>query len=327
MTSSLSNDIIPNEDIPVLLTIFNRPDKTRAVIDNLRLIKPKKIFIAADGPSNSSPKDIDNCLLARQEATSVDWSCDIKTRFLDSNLGCDPAVASAIDWFFQNVDFGIILEDDCLLHPHFFSFCGDLFKRYSHDQRIMQISSISPYPDRNHPYDYHFSWDFRCHGGWGTWRRAWKHYTPEITHYTDYDAIELLKTTHIDYYEVFWKYNRLLESKKGRKCYWNHWDFQWDLACKAQNGLSIVPEKNLMVNIGFDEHSTHTVQMPSLFKNLNFQPLNFPLRHPHFIYADTRPEKSVKIKHFRSLPLKSRIMYLYRRLLGFKIYIREVLPF
>lgn len=327
MPSNLSNRCIPNEDIPVLLTIFNRPEKTRAVMENLRQIKPKRLFVAADGPRLDCPQDPENCRLARQEATTVDWNCDIKTRFLDNNMGCDPAVSSAIDWLFQHVQYGIILEDDCIIHPHFFPFCGELLVQYFDDQRIMQISSLSPYAVREHPYDYHFSRLFLCSGGWATWRRAWKYFITDMHRYGDKEAFEIFRAYHRDYFKSLEQYRKLLEYKKGCLNRWDHWDFQWNLACYAQNGLSIVPENNLMINIGFDNDGTHTRQVSPIFENLQALPLKFPLRHPHFVYPDSQSEKSLEKIIYGSLPLKSRCMYLLRRALGAIYYLREMMPF
>lgn len=337
MSSSFSNRCIPNEEIPVLMTIFNRPDKTKVVIENLRQIKPKRLFVAADGPRLDRPQDIEKCHLARQAATAVDWDCDIKTKFLDDNMGLDTAVPSAIDWFFQKIEYGIIFEDDCYAHPHFFALCGELFLRYSDDQRIMQISSLSPYVKRVHPYDYHFSRMFRCSGGWGTWRRAWKYFSSELHRYSDNEALAILKAYHLDYYECLRKYKRLMEYNRGcimvnRKGslilqHYGHWDFQWNLACSAQNGLCIVPEKNLMVNFGFDEDSTNTKNTNPVFENLQVQPLRFPLRHPPFVYADSQPERSLEKRIYRSLSLKSRCMYLLRRALGALYFLREIMPY
>ena len=327
--SSLSNNCIPDEEIPVLLTIFNRPDKTRAVIENLRQIRPKRLFVAADGPRLDHPQDTEKCRLARKEATDIDWPCDIKTRFLDDNIGVDPAVSSGINWFFQNVEYGIILEDDCIISPQFFRFCGELFVKYFNDLRIMQISSIFPYASRVYPYDYHFSRVFRPHGGWGTWHRAWKHFTSDLNRYSDQEVLEILKGYHLDYWYCSWQFKRLIAYKDGSltKQYWAFWDVQWNLACASQNGLNIFPEKNLMINIGFDEDSTHTRQMSQVFENLQVQPLRFPLRHPPFVYADSRLERSLEKKIYLSLPLKSRYMYLLRRALGAIYYLREVMPF
>ena len=315
---------IPGDEIPVLLTIFNRPDKTQAVIENLRQIKPKQLFVAADGPRPDRSEDVEKCRRARQAATRVDWACNIKTRFLDDNIGVDPAVSSAIEWFFQQVEYGIILEDDCLVHPHFFEFCGELLIRYLDDKRIMQISSLSPYAERDHRYDYHFSRAFRCSGGWATWRRAWKYFTPDMHRYSDSEALAILKAYYPDHAACLHQYEKLLAFKRGK---YNYWDYQWNLACFAQNGLSAVPEQNLMINTGFGEDSTHTQKMNPIFENLRTAPLPFPLRHPPFVYADSEPERSVEKRIYRSLSLKSRCMYLARRVLGTIGYLREVLPF
>lgn len=320
----LTMQCIPNEEIPVLLTIFNRPEKTKAVIENLRQIRPNRLFVAADGPRLDSPQDRENCRLARQAATDIDWACDINTRFLDVNIGCDPAVSSAIEWFFQNVEFGIILEDDCIIHPHFFTFCGEVFVRYFNDQRIMQISSLSPYAEREYPYDYHFSRAFRCSGGWGTWRRAWKHFTSNMDRYSDEEAFAILKAYYPDHTKCLQIYRKFLEFKKGS---FNNWDFQWNMACYAQNGLSIVPEKNLMINIGFGEDSTHTNHMNPVFENIQVQPIKFPLQHPLIMYADSKPERILEKRIYRSLCLKSRCIYLLQRALGAISYLREVLPY
>jgi hypothetical protein len=319
-----SNSSIPDDEIPVLMTIFNRPDKTRAVMENLRQIKPKRLFIAADGPRRNVPGDIEKCRLARQVATTVDWACDVKTRFLDDNIGCDPAVSSAIDWFFQHVECGIILEDDGLVHPHFFTFCGELFVRHADDERIMQISSLSPYTPREHPYDYHFSRTFRCGGVWSTWRRAWKHFTSDMRRYHDQEAFALLKAYYPNHTKCLQQYRKFLEFKKGS---FNNWDFQWNMACYAQNGLSIVPENNLMINIGFDHDSTHTFQKDSIFEDLQAQSLRFPLRHPLLVYTDSQPERSLEKKMYRDLPVKSRCMYLLRQVSGIIAYFREVMPY
>src|SRR5208283_855926 len=142
---------------------------------------------------------------------------------------------------------------------------------------------------------------------------AWRLYTSNMLGYSNKEALEILKGYYPDHSMCLQQYMKLLEFKKGA---FNNWDFHWNMACYAQNGLSIVPEKNLMINIGFDEDSTHTKYINPIFENLQVQPLRFPLRHPPFVYADSRPERSVDKKIFRSLSPKSRCVYLMRRVLG-----------
>src|SRR3989344_213807 len=124
---------------PILFIIFNRPATTRRVFDEIKKIKPKQFFIAADGPRLDNPEDTKNCQLTRDVVKDIDWSCEVKTLFRDKNLGCGPGPVTAINWFFDNVEEGIILEDDCLPDQSFFYFCQELLGRYRDNDRIMYI--------------------------------------------------------------------------------------------------------------------------------------------------------------------------------------------
>jgi hypothetical protein len=300
-----------SDTVPVLLVVFNRPEKTRRVIEALRQVKPARLFVAADGPRPGRPDDIEKCRLARQAVSEIDWPCDLKTRFLDENVGCDPSVSAAIHWFFEHVEQGVILEDDCVPHPDYFRFCSEMFERYADDARIMQVSSFAPYPDRCHPYDYHFSRSYRC-WGWGTWRRAWALYFDALERYDD--SIDQMLRAYFTSSAKYAERKKLYETfRMGKR---DNWDFKWNVACYAQNALCIVPEKNLMTNIGFDEESTHTVKASPIFAHLQTEPLEFPLRHPPFVFADSHPERSVERKLYRSLPFKSRCGWKLRHTMG-----------
>ncbi len=326
--------IIPDDEIPVLLTIFNRPDKVRLVIDNLRIIKPKYIFIYADGPRSNVHGDIEKCHRSRDVCLQgIDWKCKLEINFLDHNEGCDNTVPKAITWFFSKVKYGIILEDDCIVSDQFFPFCGELLKKYEDDKRVMQISSLSPYAIREYPYDYHFSRMFRCSGGWATWRRAWNHQVTDITKYSDLELSEILKSYYRDYYDCMKRLKDLKQCKKYKpnnpkywEHYYSHWDYQWNLSCAAQNGLSIVPEKNMMINVGFDEESTHTIEKSPIFENIYIQKLDFPIRHPAFVYADTNPEKKLEKKIYKSLSIRNRMIYILKKLSGSFFYLKDVIP-
>jgi hypothetical protein len=300
-----------NEQVPVLLVIFNRPEKTRRVIDSLRMVKPEQIFIAADGPRDERSDDNEKCSSARQVVGEIDWPCSLQTRFLDKNLGCDPSVSSAISWFFEHVHQGVILEDDCIPHPDFFRFSSEMLERYKDDKRIMQVSGLSPYPERDCQYDYHFSGSFRC-WGWGTWRRAWSLYSDSLEQY-DKHIKQILPL----YYPIYAGYlNRLNLYRVFRQGERDNWDFKWNIACYAQNALSVVPEKNLMANIGFDKEGTHTLLADPFFANLKTNPIAFPLRHPPFVFADRIPEQNLSKNIFSNLPIKSKLGLRFRHIAG-----------
>lgn len=311
-----------NNQVPVLLVIFNRPEKTRRVIEALRQIRPARLFISADGPRPDHPEDEDKCRLAREFAMDIDWPCDLKTRFLDQNIGCGLGVSTGITWFFEHVEHGIILEDDCVPHPSFFPFCKELFELYADDERIMRISGLAPFPAREYPFDYHFSWKFYC-SGWGTWRRAWKHFFYDLNGINKTKFLEMLKVCYPFHYSRRPWLNNFERTINGDL---KTWAFRWDIACFAQNGLSINPEKNLITNIGYGEGATHTQKIEPIFANLEGHSIKFPMRHPKYVYADGRPEQGLQKELHCSLPLKSRVAQRVRHALGLIADFWETMP-
>ena len=85
---------------PILLIVFNRPEKTKKLFDIIKKIKPKKLFISADGPRKERIKDDLLCQKVRSIVKDIDWDCDYNYKFNDINQGCKVNVIKSIDWFF-----------------------------------------------------------------------------------------------------------------------------------------------------------------------------------------------------------------------------------
>jgi hypothetical protein len=243
-------------DVPVLLLIFNRPDTTEQVMKQIKLLKPSKLFIAADGPRKDRKYEKEKCETVRSLVLNViDWDCEIKTLFREHNLGCGIAVSEAITWFFENVDEGIILEDDILVDPSFFSFCKAMLLTYRHDNRILHINganAIYPFLKINSPY--YFS-KLPSAWGWASWKRAWAKYRYNVN-----DLDEKIVQSEID----LWAGNKKLSDFMMKTFYdmktlkANTWDYQWMFSIFQTQGLVITPSVNLAQNIGFDNNPTHT---------------------------------------------------------------------
>ncbi len=106
----------------VLMLVFNRPSTTEMVFEAVRRAQPPRLYIAADGPRHGNVSDKIQCQQVRQIFEKIDWPCQLNTRYLERNLGCRMAVSSAISWFFEHEEEGIILEDDTLPTVVFLSF-------------------------------------------------------------------------------------------------------------------------------------------------------------------------------------------------------------
>jgi len=128
----------------VLFLVFNRLDTTTQVFEEIRKAQPPRLYVASDGPRDSRENEqtvvdeVRDFILA-----NIDWPCEIHRLFRDKNLGCKTAVSSAIDWFFEHEESGIILEDDCLPDPSFFRFCEEMLVKYDTDERIMHVTGIN----------------------------------------------------------------------------------------------------------------------------------------------------------------------------------------
>lgn len=167
---------------PVLRLTFNRPDTTAQVLEAIRDARPEQLFVASDGPRPHVANDADRVAQTRAVVERlVDWPCRIEHRYSDTNQGCRVGVSSAISWFFEHVEEGIILEDDCVPHPDFFGYCTELLERYRDDERVMSIGGSNTVElslsDQRATYCFvsqPLVW------GWATWRNAWQDYDSDL---------------------------------------------------------------------------------------------------------------------------------------------------
>lgn len=279
---------------PVVFIIFNRPDTTKRVFEAIRQAKPPQLLVIADGPRQDHPDDFDKCTATRSIINQVDWDCDILTKYSEINLGCKNNVAAGLNWAFDTVEKAIILEDDCLPHPTFFGFCEELLEKYQDDERIMTISGNNfQFGRRRTEESYYFS-RYSHIWGWATWRRAWHYYDKEINIWPTIKENDWL--------------NDILQDRKAVD-YWGKifdkvyrgdidtWDYSWLFSSWSQRGLTILPNVNLISNIGFGTDATHTSKI-NRFANMKTQLISFPLRHPSFIIQNTIADQFTQLDHF-----------------------------
>ncbi len=255
MSNMASTTVSQPLKTPILLLIFNRPHTTRQVFQKIREVKPQKLFVAADGPRLYVPADEKNCAETRRIVGEIDWDCEVKYLFRKENLGCGKGVSAAINWFFEQVEEGIILEDDCLPDVSFFRFCGELLEKYRTDDRVKHISGHSLL---NKPDGYTASYFFSHYctiWGWATWKRAWKLYQFNLA----IADIDQLKEKYLRQNNRSLNINAL-ESyfRKSIKQKVDTWDYQWFYTVVNNMGLAAIPIQSLVENIGFDEFATHT---------------------------------------------------------------------
>ena len=267
---------------PVLFITFNRLETTKKVFEQISLVKPKKLYISSDGP-RSNKKDEHSIIIKIREylLSNINWDCEIQTLFFDENKGCRNAVSSSINWLFENEKKGIILEDDCLPDPSFFNFCEQMLDKYEYDNRIWHISGYNFLNEKKFSnYDYNFTKYINV-WGWATWSDRWSKYDVNISNFNQFNLNnEISNFNFSKKVNKFWL--RAFSEVYNNKI--DTWDYQWVFTIFSNNGLSIIPQKNLISNIGFGINATHTFFDHLGYSSVNLENLDkLNLTHPTFI--------------------------------------------
>jgi len=255
--------------------LFNRPELTARVFAEVARAKPSKLLLIADGPRNEQERV--RCKQARKVVERIDWNCEVSHNYSDVNLGCRKCMSSGIDWVLCQVEEAILLEDDCLPDPTFFRFCSELLGRYGEDERVMMISGDNFQRGRRRtPHSYYFSriphiW------GWATWRRAWRHYDASLRQWPDLRDTDFLDRL-FENPQFAPAYRRIFDETTAGHI--DTWDHQWAFAFWLNNGLCVLPEVNLVTNLGFGPEATHTRNAASPDSAIPLKPMRFPLDHP-----------------------------------------------
>ena len=263
----------------VLFLVFNRPDTTALVFEAIRQAKPPRLYVAADGPREAKAGEAERVAKVREIATAVDWPCDVKTLFRETNLGCGNAVKTAIDWFFSDEEMGIILEDDTLPSQSFFRFCEEMLEKFKTNPSIMCITGTNITNGLCFSGDYWFS-RYALMWGWASWRRSWLLYDFTLKDWQTLKEDRWLSSLGLGGlpFRKKWEYIFDLTQRKSLDPTW--WGYQWIYTCWLNNGLTVAPARNLIRNIGYSDDATHTTSYHPILSNLQLNELHWPLREP-----------------------------------------------
>jgi len=294
----------PAECPPVLVLAFNRPDTTRAVIDALREGRPKSLWLAVDGARANRPEERGRVLAVQRLIDSVDWPCEVHTLFRTSNLGCKIAVSEAISWFFDQVDAGIVLEDDCVAHPTFFSFAAELLTRYTDDDRVCMISGDNFQLGRSRTQYSYYASRYTHIWGWASWGRAWRLYDHGMSKWPELRDAGWLER-YLGDRDAAHYWTRIFDATHGERN--SSWAYRWTWSAWVNDALTLIPAVNLVSNVGFGGQATHTLNRKNRFAGLPAEAMLFPLKHPPTLERNIEADAFTQSTMFRNPPLWKRL--------------------
>ena len=244
-------------DLPILVLGFNRPQLLLGLMETLRQVKPKKLFVALDGPRRESPTDIELVEQSRTCLDTVDSVCDLRTLIREENLGCGRAVSEAISWFFDNVHEGIILEDDIRPHPSFYTYCSEMIDKYRGESRVLSVSGANTVPPQiqRRTDSYRMS-SIPQIWGWATWRDRWSEYSFDLNGWSEgwtrRERWQAMGESLPTYFAWTRNFNHIAEGRLDT------WDYQLVYLAMRNRKLTTIPRFSLVTNVGFGKNATHT---------------------------------------------------------------------
>lgn len=288
-------------DVAVLLIFFTRPKQFKQVFEQVKKARPSKLFLYQDGPRQGYDKDDENIRLCRVIADDIDWACEVHKFYQEENVGCDPSGFKAHTWAFAHVDKCIVLEDDVVPSVSFFYFCKILLDKYENDNRVSIISGLNIEEiSKNVPYDYFFT---SCTSiwGWASWSRVVN--TWDSSYSVLEDEFNKSQIKGILKQKKHMK-NFLIMAQNHAQSHKAHFESILLLNQYLNSGLTIVPKRNMINNVGVIDDSTHfsgnIAMLPKGYRRvftMNRYEIESAIRHPKYVieYVEYK-ERSYRIK-------------------------------
>ncbi len=232
-------------NIPILLIAWRRPKHVSKVIDAIRTVKPKHLFIAVDGAREGEEFAEERKLIENTKRvidTQINWDCEVIKLYREENLGCGLGVSNAISWFFEHVEEGIIIEDDILINESGLIFLKDGLIKFRGHSKIKAICAFNPFIYTFFPFTHKYLHVW----GWATYKNMWNEY--------EYKISGNVKASRISGINAYWNtvFRKVSEI--------DTWDYQLQYLFFRKKWLALFPKVNLVQNIGFDDLATHTTE-------------------------------------------------------------------
>ena len=266
-------------DVAVLIIFFNRSDHFKKVFDAVCEARPSKLFLYQDGPR--SERDMEGIEECRKIAENIGWECEVHRLYQEKNFGCDPSEYISQKWAFSIVDKCIVLEDDDVPSQSFFPFCKEMLDRYENDKRVWMISGFNiEEVSEDVKTDYFFTSAFSI-WGWASWRRVIDTWDDKYSFLDSEEAISHL--------ESHWDKSFVKSCKDHRSTGKEYYETIFSASMILNNGLAIMPSKNMICNIGLEGGTHYSTDLRTLPRRkrriftMKSYDMSFPLKHPQYV--------------------------------------------
>lgn len=267
---------------PIAIFAYRRADLLGRCIESLKLnpqAATSPLFIFCDGAKSEA--DADDVGRVRDLAQGVTGFAAVRPILREQNLGLAKSIITGVAEVLDEHDRLIVVEDDLILSRHFLAYMNEGLARYAGHDRVASIHGYS-YPVAEPLPETFFVRGTDCLG-WGTWRRAWRHFEPDGQLLLRRLREEKL-TRRFDL-DGAYPYTRMLANQVAGKN--SSWAVRWHASCFLHDMLTLFPGRSLVLHAGTDELATHSQDTAWLDGALSNDPV---------ILGDVAVEESVEAR-------------------------------
>ena len=297
--------------IPVVVIIFNRPDKTKILYESLKKYKPSKLFIISDGPRKKLINENEKVAQSRKVFEKIDWECEVLFNISETNLGCRERIISGLNWVFNREEKAIILEDDCIPTEDFFVFMEIILKKYQNNKKISSVCGTNFLSDLYEIKDSYLYSKYCNVWGWGTWKDRWFEIDSQLKSLDKIKKNKFLKK-YLGSYRAYFYWHWLLDKVREKKI--DSWAYIWNFTNFINEKICIIPSTNLLTNIGIGKDSSNTRTLPYKYINAqeSIKKINFPLKYPSNFLLDSKHDLIVEDTIF-SKSIYNRFLWIIKK--------------
>ncbi len=260
----------------IIIFCYNRPVHIKKLLNEIKKIKKRKIYLISDGPKNN--KDNIKVKLVRKEIKKFKPGF-FKIKILKKNLGVRNIFELGLNWVFKYEKKIIILEDDIIPSKSFFKFCDSMLNKYKKNKNISQIAgcNVKDNISKNLKSDYFLS-KYSNIWGWATWKDRWFDYDNKFKDLKFLMESKKFKGScfAISEYNFWKKYFKIHQQNRNI----GTWDYAWTYTNFLKNRFSIVSKTNLIENIGLNQG---TGKNPKKLKKLKKKEMFGKIVHPKIL--------------------------------------------
>jgi len=308
--------------LPILITAYNRANSLKILMESIQSQPHGPIYIHCDGIRSANDRAALETAYYAKKLFENGEICNLHIQ--DTNLGLMRSIQFAADWFFSLETFGLIVEDDLILHPPVLMEAEKLFQDFKDFKNFETFSISNPLPKKyffNYAHSYWIS-NFFVSCGWATSRENWNKSHKSMSE-IDNGLIKSIMTEKFGKgvarnFAKFLREENLRELNNSRTA-----SFAWRYSLSQLQGgtKTAILTRNRIGYTGFGLHSTNTSNSRihgTKFGHevdLNFEDWRRPINYQshksfdRYFVRDFTPMRSFRI----TLGIKTRLRKFFRK--------------